>query len=171
MKRRQTLPVAWFVADARSDEDLWRIVRSLPGGSGVLVLHCGMAKGKRARLLARLRRIAAGRRLVVADEKAGDSARVHDLAELRSAGLRRVPMVLLSPVFPTASHPDWNPLPRLRAAALLRLAKAPVVALGGMDARRFAKVRPLGFAGWAGIGAWLPRSLHANEFRDVDPRG
>jgi hypothetical protein len=26
--------------------------------------------------------------------------------------------------------------------------------LGGMDERRFERVRPLGFVGWAGITAW-----------------
>jgi thiamine-phosphate pyrophosphorylase len=30
-----------------------------------------------------------------------------------------------------------------------------VIALGGMDEHRFRRVQKLGFAGWAGIDAWL----------------
>lgn len=154
MTSRQTAPRQWLIADKRTGDALWAAVRSLPPGSGVLVVHSEMAKGERARLLARLRRLATARRLVIADEKAGDAARVHDVRELRSAGLKQVPLLLLSPMFPTRSHPDWKPLPRMRAAALLRLANAPVIALGGMDAGRFSSVRPLGFQGWAGIDAF-----------------
>ena len=84
---------------------------------------------------------------------------MHNAREVREAGLARVPLLFLSPMNRTRSHPGWVPLPRMRAAALLRLAKAPVIALGGMDERRFAEVRRLGFDGWAGIDAWRLRSL------------
>jgi len=160
MKRRQTrVPSRWLVADERTGDELWPAVRRLPPGSGILVLHSGMAKRERARLLARLRRLGAGRRLVVADELAGDSARVHDAREIRDARLKQAPLLLLSPMFETGSHPEWKPHPRMRAAALLRLAGAPVLALGGMNEQSFAAVRRLGFAGWAGIDAWRLRSL------------
>jgi thiamine-phosphate pyrophosphorylase len=43
----------------------------------------------------------------------------------------------------------------MRAAALLRLAKSPVIALGGMGERRFRRIQRLGFSGWAGIDAWI----------------
>jgi thiamine-phosphate pyrophosphorylase len=43
----------------------------------------------------------------------------------------------------------------MRAAALLRLGKSPVIALGGMNERRFAKIQRLGFSGWAGIDAYV----------------
>jgi thiamine-phosphate pyrophosphorylase len=43
----------------------------------------------------------------------------------------------------------------MRAAALARLAGRPLLALGGMDARRYAVVRRLGFDGWAAIDAWV----------------
>jgi thiamine-phosphate pyrophosphorylase len=67
---------------------------------------------------------------------------------------RRTPMILLSPLFPTRSHPDWEPLPRMRAAALARLGRRNLFALGGMDARKFARIERLGFRGWAGISAF-----------------
>lgn len=159
MTRRQTTPRQWLIADERTGDELWSAVRRLAPRSGILVLHSGMAKLERARLLARLRGLGAGRRLVVADEMAGDSARVHDAREIRDAGLQQAPLLFLSPMFQTRSHPEWKPLPRMRAAALLRLAKVPVIALGGMNEQRFAAVRGLGFAGWAGIDAWRLRSV------------
>jgi thiamine-phosphate pyrophosphorylase len=68
--------------------------------------------------------------------------------------LARTPMILLSPIFPTGSHPDWKPIARMRAATLARLGRRKLVALGGMNARRFARVKALGFRGWAGISAF-----------------
>jgi thiamine monophosphate synthase len=42
----------------------------------------------------------------------------------------------------------------MRAAALARLGRRNLFALGGMNARRFARVKELGFQGWAGITAF-----------------
>lgn len=58
---------------------------------------------------------------------------------------------LLSPILPTASHPDRLPLGLARAALMARAARVPVIALGGMKARLLAHVRRAGFAGVAGI--------------------
>jgi thiamine-phosphate pyrophosphorylase len=63
-------------------------------------------------------------------------------------------MILLSPIYETRSHTDWKPLPRMQASALARLADRRLIALGGMNARRYARVAPLGFIGWAGISAF-----------------
>jgi thiamine-phosphate pyrophosphorylase len=155
MPGRQRVPRQWLVADDRIGGDLWPALRELPRGSGVLLLYRDLKKGERARLLAKLRRIARARQLVVVDEAAGEAARVHNLSELRRAGSAKIPVLFVSPVFATRSHPDWVPLKRQRLASLVRLSVAPVIALGGMDARRFRKVEPLGLAGWAGIDAWL----------------
>ena len=155
MERRQTTPSTWLIADERLGDELWTAVRRLRPGSGILLLLGGLPKGERARLLARLRRLGRSRKLVIADELAGEAARVHDLGQLRRAAQRRIPLILLSPMFATRSHPEWAPLARMRASTLARLAGAPVVALGGMDSRRFAKVKALGFHGWAGIGAFV----------------
>ena len=156
MKCRQTsVPSQWLIVDHGNAEDAVSAIRRLPPGSGVLILCLDMAQGKRARLLARVRHMAGKRRLRVADELAREARRVHSAREIRRAGLARVPLLLLSPIYPTASHPGWVALPRMRAAALLRLAKAPVIALGGMDSSRFKTVGRLGFEGWAGISAWL----------------
>jgi thiamine-phosphate pyrophosphorylase len=152
MKRRQTVPTQWLIADERSRERLWPIVRGLPPGSGVLVLFRNLPERKREAILRQLRR--ANKGLEIMDEAAGHAVRVHDLRELRRALLGRTPMILLSPLYPTASHPDRRPLPRMRAAAMARLARRRLVALGGMNAKRFSRIERLGFQGWAGIDAF-----------------
>jgi thiamine-phosphate pyrophosphorylase len=155
MKRRQTLPRQWLVADRRLDGQMWDAVRALPRGSGVLILYRDLPGNSRAKIIAKLRRLAATRDLLLVDEAAGQGARVHDMKEIRQAGIAGIPILFLSPMFPTRSHPGRKPLKRMRAAALLRLAKSPVFALGGMDERRFRRIQRLGFSGWAGIDAWI----------------
>jgi thiamine-phosphate pyrophosphorylase len=150
MSRRQTVPEQWAIVDRSPDMALWTELRGLPIGRGVLVLtELRPADRRRLRQLSKLRRL----RVI---EKAA-AARVHDNRELRLALLRRSSLVLISPLYPTRSHPDWMPLPRMRAAALARLAGRKAIALGGMDRRRFRRVERLGFAGWAGIDAWRLR--------------
>ena len=146
MKRRQTsIPRQWLITDQRLGQGLMRMVRRLPPGSGVLV--------RDGRLLRPIR-LAAPPGILVAPESRR-IARVHSAREIRDAQLAGAEALLLSPIFATRSHPTWRPLPRMRAAALIRLATVPVLALGGMDERRFQSVQKLGFAGWAGIDAWL----------------
>ena len=147
MPRRQTSPRAWFIVGRPADAALLRTVRRLPRGTGVLVIGDDASPP--------LRRLARARGLELLAERDGIAARVHNLGELRRALLRRTPLILLSPLYPTRSHPDWRPIPHIRAAALARLAGRRLVALGGMDGRRFGRVRRLGFVGWAGIGAWV----------------
>lgn len=155
MRRNQRrVAEAWLISDARLGE-VRAAVRGLPRGTGVLVRQHELAPGERRRLLRDLRRVARQRGLVLVDEAEGTSARVHDPRELRRALLRRASPIFLSPLFRTRSHPDWRALPRMRAAALVRLARQPVLGLGGMNARRFAAIKALGFAGWGGIDGWV----------------
>ncbi|HEU4968330.1 thiamine phosphate synthase [Sphingomonas sp.] len=156
MKRRQTVPRQWLVADSRLGERLWRAIRKLPRGSGILFLYRDLPNGQRARLIAQLRRLARARGLVLADEAAGAARRVHNSKEMLRAGMAGAAVVFLSPMFETRSHPEWKPIPRMRAAALVRLSNSPVIALGGMDERRFREIQKLGFSGWAGIDAYVP---------------
>jgi thiamine-phosphate pyrophosphorylase len=148
MKRRQTTQSQWLIVNSPADATLWVAVRHLPFGSGILVLRPLRADEQR-----RLRNIAALRGLTIV-ESAREAARVHNLRELTKASLRSSRLILISPIHPTSSHPDWKPLPRMRAAALARLANRRAIALGGMDERRYAKVARLGFSGWAGISAF-----------------
>ena len=147
MQRRQSVPKQWLIVNEEPDRELWGALRRLPRASGVLVLvDLGAADRRRLRVLARRRE------LTVAH--AGQADRVHNLRELTRAMLRRSQLILLSPIYPTRSHPEWQPLPRMRAAALARLGGRKLIALGGMDARKYARVRRLGFQGWAGISAF-----------------
>lgn len=149
MKRRQTAPQQWLIMEAQPSPDAWSSVRRLPLGTGILLLT-DLSPSKRRRL----RYLATARALTIADEDGGAAARVHNARELRQALFRRTPVILLSPIYSTGSHPDWRPLPRMRAAALARLGRRSLFALGGMDAKRYAKIARLGFVGWAGISAF-----------------
>lgn len=150
MTRRQTIPEQWLIADSRLGGDLWTVVGKLPRGSAVLVLRpLRPVERRRLRHLARLRSLT----LI----SGAEAARVHNMRELRQAMGARVQSILISPIHETCSHPDWRPLPPMRAAALARLAGRKAIALGGMDGKRFARVAPLGFVGWAGIDAWRER--------------
>jgi thiamine-phosphate pyrophosphorylase len=55
-------------------------------------------------------------------------------------------------VFPTRSHPGGKVLGPLRFRLLAARARLPVIALGGMDARRASR---LGTPAWAAIDAFL----------------
>jgi thiamine-phosphate pyrophosphorylase len=155
MKRRQSMPTDWLISDERFGDALLPTIARLPPGSGVLVRHHSLSAGERARLLRQLRRIAAGRNLVLVDGAGRLAARVHNPKEIARARLAGAKLLLLSPVFATRSHPGWRPLPRMRLAALARLAGRPLIAIGGMNPARFRRVQDLGFDAWAGIDAWV----------------
>ncbi|MGF1453899.1 MAG: thiamine phosphate synthase [Alphaproteobacteria bacterium] len=86
------------------------------------------------------------------------TAAVHTMGDAMRAWRSGVDGVLVSPVFPTRSHPGAPALGPLAAARLAAAFPGPVFALGGMDEGRWRRLAPLGFAGWAGIGAWTPAS-------------
>jgi thiamine-phosphate pyrophosphorylase len=148
MRRRQTTPRQWLIV-ADDGQDVVARATRLPRGGGLLLLQ-----PVRATTMLRLRVLAGQRGLKIVVEQPRFAARIHDSRELRQALLARSELILLSPIHPTGSHHEWKPLPRMRAAALARLAGRKAVALGGMNARRYAKIAPLGFIGWAGISAF-----------------
>ena len=148
MRRRQITPQQWLIVTS-DDDRLSNAVRRLPRGSGILVLE-----GLDPKALRRLRNLSRTRALTIVLESPRTAGRVHDLRELTRALLRRTPMILLSPVHRTSSHPDWDPLPTMRAASLARLTGRQAIALGGMNRKRHAAVAALGFVGWAGISAF-----------------
>ena len=154
-RRHPDLPTAWLLTDERVGDELWRAIRRLPRGSGVIVRHHSLPRVERRRLLRRVRQAAAARGIVVLDDGGHRVARVHDVRELRRALLSKPPLLFVSPLHPTRTHPGWAPMPRMRAAALASLSPQPVMALGGMTARRFRQIRPLGFAGYGAIDGWL----------------
>lgn len=76
----------------------------------------------------------------------------HSPAALRRAARLGADAALLSPVFPTASHPESRPLGPRRFAALARSSPLPVYALGGVNARRMRLLAGSGAAGVATVG-------------------
>lgn len=170
MHTRQPLPVIWpviwLVSDVRNDAGLDEVLRRLPRGSGFIFRHYHLPEAERRARFDQLCRIARSRGHLVA--LAGTSAQarrwgadkaygpagqlvpVHTLRELRRAA--RAEAVLLSPVFPTRSHPGGKVLGPLLWRLIAARAKVPVIALGGMDAHR---ARHLKAAHWAGIDAFL----------------
>lgn len=149
MTHRQSVPGQWLIIDGQPGRAEAEALASLVRGSGVILL--GPIAGKDWR---RLGRFANARGLTLIAEQRRTLARVHDQGELTRALLRGTSLILLSPIHSTSSHPDWKPMPRMRAATLARLAGRRAIALGGMNRRRYAKIAPLGFIGWAGISAF-----------------
>ena len=105
MTRRQIIAEEWLIVDRNTGDELWSAVRKLPRGSGILLLALLDPKDCR-----RLRRLAQSRDLTIVVEAPRSAARVHNMRELTRARLRRTPMLLLSPLYPTSSHPQWQPL-------------------------------------------------------------
>ena len=77
----------------------------------------------------------------------------HNAREIARANRLGADLLFLSPVFPTQSHRHAAPLGLMRFAALVRNSAAPVIALGGMEAKRYRRMAPLGAHGWAAVDA------------------
>ena len=175
MSKRQTpFPVTWLISDARNDAALERAMARLPRGSGLIFRHYHLSEDeRRARFFALKRKarlhghcIVLAGTLQAARKWRADGAygsgkmlargsaglrlvTVHSLRELRQA--HRADAVLLSPVFPTRSHPDGAVLGPLRFLLIARQARVPVIALGGMTARRAGRFTGHGWAAIDGL--------------------
>jgi thiamine-phosphate pyrophosphorylase len=82
------------------------------------------------------------------------TAACHDGDELSRAAAIGADVALLSPVFPTRSHPGAEHLGPARLRALAAASPLPVLALGGVDDRNAALLRGANVAGLAAIGAF-----------------
>lgn len=163
-------PVRWLMTDERLDERLWPALERLPRGAGVIFRHYHTPAAVRRVLFARVRQVARRRGLVLVAAggvslrgAAGVHARrghgvvtwpAHDRREALAAVRAGADVVLVSPVFATRSHPGAPPLGLWRAAAIARALPVTVIALGGMDERRWRRMAALGFDGYAAIDAW-----------------
>lgn len=169
------LPDIWLISDERIDGQLPEALARLPRGSCFIFRHYGLAAGERRARFEELARIARrhGHCTVLSDTPRqarrwgaagvygapGRLARgpamlrlvtAHSLRELARANLGRADMVLLSPVFPTRSHPGTRSLGPVQFRLLAARSRVPVIALGGMNAHR---ARSLGAQKWAAIQA------------------
>jgi 8-oxo-dGTP diphosphatase len=83
------------------------------------------------------------------------AASCHDADDLKRAEDLGADFALLSPVLPTRSHPDAEPLGWERFAAMVDRANLPVYALGGMHPSMLSRAWQAGAQGVAGIrGLW-----------------
>lgn len=173
-KTKRRVPVCWLMCDARLGTRMSAIVAAMPPRSAVVVRPYAMQVEKRAELIRSIRRVARAKHhlLLIAgggsdagfDGRHGGACRtkgflslpVHDRRELAQANRLGADAVLISPVWPTRSHPDGNTLGRQGFACLAAASMARPVALGGVRARQFARLRIHGATGWAAIDAWLP---------------
>lgn len=172
------LPRLWLMTDERvANDKIMSAIERLPRGSGVIFRHHATEPEERRALFRKLRLATRRRRIVLIGSAPSDreadgvhlSARsrasrgprptglltmsAHDAREVARANALRPALLFLSPVFPTRSHPGAWTLGVPGLARLARLSDAPVIALGGMNARRFRRLRPLGIHGWAAIDA------------------
>lgn len=179
---RQGPPRRLLLSDPARLPDPSAAARRLPPGAGVLARDmppaalaalARLCRARRLRLLvagdgrAALRHQAglhlpdrrATRFLLpfLAARRAGAPWAMLSLAAHGRAGLARgrrlgADVLLLSPVFPTPSHPGAPALGVLRFAAIAAWAGRPVLALGGMTERRARRVPAWGFAAIGGLG-------------------
>lgn len=82
------------------------------------------------------------------------TAAAHDRQGLWRAARAGADMVLLSPVFPTASHPEAPVLGPIRFSRLVGLSQRPVVALGGIGPGQAKRLAPGPAWGIAAIAGW-----------------
>ncbi len=161
-------PVTWLMTDERLGDGLWAALRALPPGSGVVFRHHATPPAERRAIHRRVRRIAKARRLVLlvaGGVLPGDGVHksgrtrgmrswpVHDHGQAIQGWKAGATLLFVSPVHPTRSHPGAPSLGPARAARIGRGLGLPRIALGGMNAQRFRRLRGR-FQGWAAIDAW-----------------
>jgi thiamine-phosphate pyrophosphorylase len=166
-------PNVWLLTDARIDDRIEPALDRLPRGSGLVFRHYHLPPAaRRARFhalaalanrrahLAVLSGTAAQARRVGAAGVYGSARRLaggpalfrlvtaHSLAEIGAANRMRADAIVLSPVFATRTHPGGKALGNVRFRLLATRSRVPVIALGGMTARR---AKAVGAGRWAAI--------------------
>jgi thiamine-phosphate pyrophosphorylase len=171
-------PREWLMTDERIGDRLWQAIEALPDGkAGVVFRLYALAAGERADLAQRVAAVCRERGLMLAIGGNADLARLldarlvhnpvedpgllpmsrsaHSFEEAQEAWRSGARLIFLSPLFATRSHPEKAPLARAESLKVVAASPVPVIALGGMNRERFAKLQQDGFYGWAGIDAWL----------------
>ncbi len=177
MRQRKTVPVCWLMCDVRLGDGIPAIVAAMPPRSAVVVRHYAMRPEGRGSLIRAIRRVARAKHHLLLLGGSGSafgydgrhggggskpwrpnggflSLPVHDRCELARAKRFGADAVLISPVFATRSHPGGTTLGQRGFARLAATLPGKAVALGGMTAQRFKRLRAHGASGWAAIDAW-----------------
>lgn len=162
------LPRTWLMTDERMGEQLLPAIAVLPRRSGIVFRHYGLSLGDRRLLLARVERAARryGHFVTVGGENRGHgrgaiTASVHTIRERIAAERSGAKLIFVSPVFATRSHPGAKPLGRVRFGLLIRGARLPIIALGGMTHAKARSLAPFGIYGWAAIDGLTPQKRKA----------
>ncbi len=173
MANLQSLPELWLLSDQRNDACVEEALARLPRGSGFVFRHYHLDRSARRARFAALSACARRRdHLVIlagspvlakqwrADGVYGAASGMprddsllklvtaHDWKEIVAAERAGADATLLSPVFPTASHPNAETLGAVRFRLLARKTDVPVIALGGMTPDT---AKRLGWPRWAAI--------------------
>ncbi|KLE34162.1 thiamine phosphate synthase [Aurantiacibacter luteus] len=174
MAREQSLPALWLLSDKRNAHLLERTLRTVRVPLAFVYRHYHLPDPERRDEFERLARLArAGGHLVVLADSAQTAlewgadgiygaplalaprrrdlvtvATAHDMRGIAQANRVGADAVMLSPVFPTRSHPGAPTLGPRRFRTLAQHAAMPVIALGGMNAET---ARRLGWPRWAAI--------------------
>jgi thiamine-phosphate pyrophosphorylase len=86
------------------------------------------------------------------------TAAAHSAPAARIAAASRCDAILLAPIFATASHADRAGLGVARLRAIAGAARAPVYALGGVNAKSVRRLAGAPLAGIAAIEALIPHN-------------
>jgi len=171
MDASQPLPRLWLMTDERIGDRLLNAVAALPDNCGIVFRHYRTEARLRQQLFETVRLARPDALLLLAGpaEEArawgahgshgrgpGEGLRTapaHDLHEIRAAEAAGAAAIFLSPVFATRSHEGAAALGADGFDRLAVQTSLPVIALGGMNASRFADVSRA--YGWAAIDSWL----------------
>ncbi|MBP2278764.1 Thiamine monophosphate synthase [compost metagenome] len=156
----RALPKLWLMTDERMGEALWAALAALPRGSGVVFRHFATPEAARIATFNRIATIARRRGLVLvragANRQPVHLGAAHSVREGMAARRAGAHAILVSPVYPTRTHPGARALGPVRAAQISRAVGLPAIALGGVTVRRFRGLKQLGFVGWAAIDGLTP---------------
>lgn len=170
----KTLPDLWLISDERNDARLEASLRRLPRGSGFIYRHYHLNDPDRYQRFRELLCIAKGcdHTVILSDsaltarEWGADGiygspralyprrrdllhiATAHNMREIGQANRIGADAIMLSPVFPTKSHPGSGTLGPMRFLMMAKYAGVPVIALGGMDQQYSKQMR---WNRWAAI--------------------
>ena len=180
---RKPLPRLFFVTDPARTPDIEAAIRRLPRGAAVIYrAFSAVGAVERGRRLVRLAHsrgilVLAGADPALAAAMGADgvhlperlaakagavkharprwivTAAAHSRAGIVRARRAGADAALVSPVFESASPSAGRPLGPVRFAALIRGARIPVVALGGVNAKTAQRIVRSGAAGLAAVEA------------------
>jgi len=164
----------WLLSDERNAHLLHRTLRAFTVQIAFVYRHYHLPPGERYAEFRKLSRIARaeGHSVILSDsaltarEWGADGiygsplslyprrrellqiATAHNMREIAQANRMGADAVMLSPVFPTRSHPGAKTLGAMRFLHMAKHAKMPVIALGGMDSQY---ARQLQWQRWAAV--------------------